>query len=452
MQILALSHAPSLFKLISLKVFFLGFLWISFHGSEAQAIPMFARQTNQMCGKCHAPPPELTQFGRRFMLSGFQLKSTEHESSPRLSLLSYYNYTNIAEDLEQPPTENTKENNNSVFQQVSVYTGGDLKGDWGGLFAIDYNGVLGDVRIGDLDVRRVKSTFFNDKNVLYAFAVNNNPTWQDPWASSALHAWPYLRSEVEPYPRNRAVTDGVLSKRVIGAGGYSFIDNSLYIELTGYRPLGNSMQNMLNVRYTQLPELENTAVYLRVAKEFDFGWDTFTIGGLYFSGKMSGPGNLPNYEFDDFSVDAFYSRDRGDHHFVISANFLTESLDTSEYQKGGLASQDDNRLNRYRFSTSYIYKKHYGIGIGFFELSGSDDPLYFQTENGQPDSRYTRLDIYWNPIAAKKRIARVPFLRSRIGMHFTHFSSFDGRSRNYNGRGRDADDNDTFTFYWALSF
>src|SRR6202023_3557132 len=39
----------------------------------AAALPAFARQTGQPCGKCHTDFPSLTPFGRRFKLGGYTL-------------------------------------------------------------------------------------------------------------------------------------------------------------------------------------------------------------------------------------------------------------------------------------------------------------------------------------------------------------------------------------------
>ena len=38
--------------------------------ASSYAVPLFARQTQVNCGSCHAPPPSLTKFGRRFKGTG----------------------------------------------------------------------------------------------------------------------------------------------------------------------------------------------------------------------------------------------------------------------------------------------------------------------------------------------------------------------------------------------
>src|SRR6202521_3916118 len=48
----------------------------------ATALPSFARQTGQACGKCHTDFPALTPFGRRFKLGGYTLGGGEFRTTP----------------------------------------------------------------------------------------------------------------------------------------------------------------------------------------------------------------------------------------------------------------------------------------------------------------------------------------------------------------------------------
>jgi hypothetical protein len=48
----------------------------------AAALPAFARQTGQPCGKCHTDFPSLTPFGRRFKLGGYTLGGGEFRTTP----------------------------------------------------------------------------------------------------------------------------------------------------------------------------------------------------------------------------------------------------------------------------------------------------------------------------------------------------------------------------------
>src|SRR4030081_2562140 len=45
--------------------------------SNADAIPIYARQTNLKCASCHTIFPELTPFGRKFKLGGYALGERE---------------------------------------------------------------------------------------------------------------------------------------------------------------------------------------------------------------------------------------------------------------------------------------------------------------------------------------------------------------------------------------
>jgi hypothetical protein len=61
------------FKAISVSLFGLLILLVSL--SEAQALPLFSRQTGQNCVACHAGGqyPELTPYGRYFKLTGYTI-------------------------------------------------------------------------------------------------------------------------------------------------------------------------------------------------------------------------------------------------------------------------------------------------------------------------------------------------------------------------------------------
>src|ERR1700693_4314832 len=48
---------------------------------RAAALPSFARQTGQPCGKCHTDFPALTPFGRQFKLGGYTLGGGDYRTT-----------------------------------------------------------------------------------------------------------------------------------------------------------------------------------------------------------------------------------------------------------------------------------------------------------------------------------------------------------------------------------
>src|SRR5262244_1724158 len=49
---------------------------------RAVALPLYARQTGEPCATCHTAFLELTPFGRRFKLGGYQLKGGDWKGPP----------------------------------------------------------------------------------------------------------------------------------------------------------------------------------------------------------------------------------------------------------------------------------------------------------------------------------------------------------------------------------
>ena len=74
--------------------------------------------------------------------------------------------------------------------------------------------------------------------VIYGITANNNPSVQDPWNTTPAWGFPYAASNVAPGPAAATLVDGTYAGHVGGVGAYAFINNLVYLELTGYRTLG----------------------------------------------------------------------------------------------------------------------------------------------------------------------------------------------------------------------
>jgi hypothetical protein len=136
---------------------------------------------------------------------------------------------------------------------------------------------------------------------------------------------------------------------------------------------------------------------------------------------------------------------------MASANALWESIDTGGSRRAGLAASDDNTLRRYRLSLAYLYKKEFGFGAGYTHTSGSSDAVFFRSPRGRPDTGEIRLEVYWNALFGRVPKS-YPWVRTRIGLQYVHFTELNGASSDVDGAGRDASDNDTVIGYWVLVF
>src|SRR5437660_4472050 len=70
--------------------------------SNADAIPLYARQTNLKCASCHTIFPELTPFGRKFKLGGYTLG--EREKIP-LALMTVISRNSIKNNTDKSTGE-----------------------------------------------------------------------------------------------------------------------------------------------------------------------------------------------------------------------------------------------------------------------------------------------------------------------------------------------------------
>ncbi len=435
-----------MFRLLAVLIALTGALLSS---ATAWAVPAFARQTSVPCGACHAPPPSLTTFGRRFKQNGYTF-ATANPKGSQLSAFVLSTQTWIQDSSPRPVPVSPSSGSSSRLEAVSVSAGGPITESLGGFATINYDGVTNRAAFGNLELRKVHNTYVNNHNVLFGLTLNNNPGFQDPWNSSALRFWPYIRSRFEPQVPMLAV-DGALAGRVLGLSGSAFIDDRLLLEIGAYRGLGDGLQRSLGVDRTGAAELNNTALYARVMREVPVRFGSFSIGASLLDAELTTPGRLVSDEIRDIGIDAMFQRNRGPHDYTLLASYVNETIDTSASLNAGLATRREQNLDRFQASANYLYRKEWGVGLGYTQLSGSRDPLYFGTAAGRPDYGALRFDALWN-VLARRPLKFNPLLSTRLGLQIVHFDKYAGATRNVDGAGRRASDNNTITAYWVIVF
>ena len=87
------------------------------------------------------------------------------------------------------------------------------------------------------DIRYANTASIGPLDVIYGITANNNPTVQDVWNTTPAWAFPYAVSTLAPTPAARTLIEGAFAAHVVGVGAYAFINDMLYLELTGYRTL-----------------------------------------------------------------------------------------------------------------------------------------------------------------------------------------------------------------------
>ncbi|MES2958944.1 MAG: hypothetical protein V4792_12190 [Pseudomonadota bacterium] len=417
---------------------------------DASAIPVYRRQTGQSCAACHTAPPELTPFGRRFMLNGFTMSGGK-TGVP----LSGYVEAAVSSTQKALPTARPglDPKDNAELQRVKALAGGAITDSIGGFGELVYDGVAERLRLGNVDLRYADSTAIGGHDVVYGLTLHNNPGFQDPWSSTLARTWPFTRSSGTPQPRNAALLEGLMAQRVVGLGGYSFVDDRLYLELGVYRKLSRDAQSTIGVQPGDTRSVEGTAVYARVAHEASIPGGSLTVGASLLDTDLGPPGGLGTGTAGvrNVGLDALLHWGRGPQEFTLrgAASHERWSLGSSVAQ--GLATNARNRFDNLRLSASYLYAKRYSAAVGVFRRSGSTDPLFFGTANGKPDSAGIQLDGFIiNPFFPPPPWH--PDMRTRIGVGYTHYTRFDGAKSNYDGSGRDASDNDTVFLYLLWAF
>src|SRR5450631_3224777 len=300
--------------------------------SPANALPSFARQTGQPCGTCHTDYPGLTPYGRLFKLGGYTAGGGKYRSTlfpsqndstnalaayakksgsemptkapydtskidpyaPPISMMAIVGFTHTQAD--QDPTGSPySANDNVVVAPVSFFYGGAITDHIGAFAQLTYNNApFGAQDPADpftsrlwtwdnTDVRYANTANIAGMPVTYGLTANNNPSVQDPWNTTPAWAFPYAVSNVAPTPGAGTLIDGTFAAHVAGVGGYVWINNLVYLELSGYRTVNYNALNKLGINPFDAPgTFEGIAPYWRVAVEPHWGnhWLEFGAFGM----------------------------------------------------------------------------------------------------------------------------------------------------------------------------
>ncbi|MDE3114901.1 MAG: hypothetical protein KGL26_04790, partial [Pseudomonadota bacterium] len=196
--------------------------------APAAAVPSYARQTGLACEACHTVFPELTPFGRRFKLDGYQINNRQTirdvgQDNRRNLQLSFFSpisamvvagYTNTSKAAPDSNGLGNAQNNTVEFpSQFSFFYAGQVAPHLGTFIQITYDPTAGSVGMDNTDIRFADSEMLGSGSKLdWGVSLNNNPTVQDLW--NTVPAW------YNPY-----MTPGTVAGQ--GAGGSAFIDGTI---------------------------------------------------------------------------------------------------------------------------------------------------------------------------------------------------------------------------------
>jgi hypothetical protein len=466
---------------------------------QAQAVPSFARQTGQNCVACHAGGqfPELTPYGRMFKLTGY----TIGERALPLSFMAVVSASKVKDTSksDDPPADFQK-NGSLIFSAASLFVAGKVTENVGLFSQITYDnyaapgvapdgagaaGFHGHTQADNIDLRYADRLIDSNRDLIYGFSLNNNPSVSDPWNTAA--AW--MQYVPVPSPSSSQFIDGNAPYPGYGSGGsiaglnaYAFWNKTLYAEFGGYQTANRGFSVLSSgINDAGTTKLKGTNPYWRLALTHEWGPHNIMVGTsgmnskVYDSADTSDPTTV--HENKDYGFDAQYQYLLDPHVVTAQIAYMKNKVQYSDAvanQPQAVGFLDANGIpvantnasdttNTLRGKLSYIYHAMYGGSLGFFNRSGSTNTL-LQTSgfdpagtgtivldpavsrvnanlSGNPGTRGFTYEAFWMPV----QLSNYRYIR--VGVQYTTYSKFNGASSNYDGLGRDAKDNNSLFFY-----
>jgi hypothetical protein len=430
--------------------------------NKASAVPSYARQTGLACEACHTVFPQLTPFGRVFKASGYTMFNTlkvEDINNLKKSTLSLSEIppvsvmvmasTSIAAKANDPNSSTTS---TDFPQQLSIFYAGRITDNIGAYIQLTYDDQSGTVGIDNTDIRFADVANFEGHNVIYGVSLNNNPTVQDLWNSTPAWGQPFIGSPAIQSPATITQIEAPLAQAVAGLTAYTYIDQSFYVEAGAYRSAlqGASVANNGN---TNNNIISGVAPYWRAAYERDWGKNSLEFGTLGLYTSLENPitpagnainkslSNAPTDRFLDAGLDSQYEYIDDEDQFTLDARWIHENQNLDGSYAAGFARNRTDELDSASLVGTYYWRRKIGGTLGFFNLSGSEDPVYYGNFKGNSNSNWGLAEIDY-----------VPWLNVKLGLQYTAYLKFNGAASNYDGAGRGASDNNLLYLYLWLAF
>jgi hypothetical protein len=442
---------------LKVTVFVVGLIGLPFFLflKNAQAIPSFERQTGLSCNSCHTVFPELTPFGRHFKLTGYVIDDGKKHGFPPVAALAQASFTD-AKGLHNgiAPFDDPEDSVNDKFnlpQELSIYYGGKIINRIGAFIQLTYDGTGNDIALDMTDIRYANIADLGGTKLIYGITINNSPSLEDVWNSTAAFGFPYAASSVAPTPAAGAIIDGGLDQQVGGIGAYVFWNNLFYGDISVYRTARNGITRPLSAGNDIETVVDDVATYWRLALQHQIGKHSLSVGTsgiiarIFPEGMTSGPTD----KFTDTTVDGQYQFISKKHIFSVQSTWIHESQDRDASHALGDSSNMSDSLNTFKINANYFYRDYFGsIGgsLGYFSITGDRDALLYSPDpvdgsrTGKPNSNGFIIEADY-----------LPWENTKFSVQYTIYDKFNGTHNNYDGSGRDASDNNTlYLLAWFM--
>jgi len=168
---------------------------------------------------------------------------------------------------------------------------------------------------------------------------------------------------------------------------------------------------------------------------------TFGLHTSLFPDVLSGPRNT----YSDVGIDAQAESKVGGGNIVIRGAYIHESQTLDATFASGGSANPTNTLKVVRFNASYYPKQWLGVTGGYFDTSGSTDPVVYGpnpvdgSASGSPKTDGFIGEVDLNP-----------WENTRLGLQYIGYANFNGAKTDYDGSGRNAAGNNTlYAFTWV---
>lgn len=431
----------------------------------AKAVPAFAEQTGQACASCHVGGfgPQLTKFGRQFKLGGYTLRVKSFNVPLSAMAVASYVHTKRAQD--EPPTEDSKTNNNLSFDEGSIFLAGGVGSHLGGFAQVTYSGADEAWAWDNLDLRAVGNGKLGGKDLIYGLTLNNNPTIQDAWNTLPGWGFPYTDSDFAPAPDAAPLISGGLGQAALGLTAYGWLDSKFYLEAGGYSTPSRGTLRWLGADPDDPGEIHGLAPYGRAAFQTDVGDGTLELGAFalkaaLFPGRDKSSGFTDH--FTDWGVDASWIKPLGSDTLTLNGRYTHEKrrleatcalgMAAGEIEPIPLSECADDTLNEVRADASYYWHDAIGFTVSPFSITGSANPvIYADNRTFKPNSSGVQFQVDGTPFGRGKSPLG-PRFNMRVGVQYTVYSKFNGARRDFDGTGRDASDNNTLRVFTWVAF
>jgi hypothetical protein len=438
----------------------------------ARAVPSFARQMDMQCIECHTEFPILNQFGRQFKLTGYTLSSDPSTTSiPPLAIMLQPSFTNTQAGQAGGAAPGFADNNNFAVTQVSVFYAGRILGPFAdkflskdaasvldkiGLFSqTTYDGIGKAWHWDNTELRYADTATIRDQSVIFGVYANNNPTMQDPWNSTPAWGFPFSGSGLAPRPDAATLIEGGLAQQVVGAGAYTMVADTLYLDLGAYHTMGASLQSSLGIDPSGETQIGGLAPYWRVAVDRlvgDAHWEfgAFGMAAQTYPGRDQSAGKD---RITDFGFDTQYQVSHGPHDITAMLTWIDERQSWNASYALGNSSNPTDTLYSFKATLDYLYDKTFGGAVQYFLVDGSSDSSIFAgSQTGSPTSDGVVLQLDYLPFNKGGGPAFWPRSNVKFSLQYVVYNRFNGARTNYDGAGSNAQDNNTLYLEAWIAF